>query len=58
MLVSTKMPRIVVGRAISDIKLEKPFKLIIGGGCGAGKSEFIRKTSRKEFFVFIGQNYI
>ena len=44
------MPRIVEGRAISDIKLEKPFKLIVGGGSGAGKSEFIKKIVDKNFF--------
>ena len=44
------MPRIVEGRAISDIKLEKPFKLIVGGGSGAGKSEFIKKLLDKNFF--------
>jgi len=35
---------------ITDTKLEKPFRLIVGGGSGSGKTEFVKELVEKSHF--------
>ena len=44
------MSRLVEGHEIDDIKLKKPFRLIIAGGSGCGKSQFCKKLVDENFF--------
>ena len=44
------MPRIVAARKLGGLKLEKPFRLIVAGGFGCGKSEFVRSLVEKNYF--------
>ena len=36
------MPKFVEGREIYDARLEKPFRLIIGGASGSGKTSLLK----------------
>ena len=38
------------GRPTTDSKLEKPFRLIIGGGSGTGKTTFLQRLVNEEHF--------
>ena len=42
--------RLVSGREISDAKLEKPFRLIVGGGSGSGKTTFLKNLLDQNHF--------
>ena len=44
------MSRVIEGHIIEDIKLEKPFRLIIAGGSGCGKSMFCKQLVDQNFF--------
>ena len=44
------MSRLVEGHIIEDIKLQKPFRLIIAGGSGCGKSQFCKQLIDQNFF--------
>ena len=48
--ISIKMFRIVDGHEINDLKLKKPFRLIVGGGSGCGKSKFCQELVNRNFF--------
>ena len=37
------MPKFIEAREICDSRLEKPFRLIIGGGSGSGKTSFLKQ---------------
>ena len=38
------MPKFVEGREIYDARLEKPFRLIIGGASGSGKTSLLKNV--------------
>ena len=40
---SVNMPKFIEAREICDSRLEKPFRLIIGGGSGSGKTSFLKQ---------------
>ena len=42
--------RLITAHEITDCKLEKPFRLIVGGGSGCGKTEFVRDLVNKNHF--------
>ena len=42
--------RVVFGREVVDSKLEKPFRLIIGGGSGCGKTTILKEIVDKSHF--------
>ena len=42
--------RVICGRAVVDSKLEKPFRLIIGGGSGCGKTTILKEIVDKSHF--------
>ena len=44
------MTKLVEGLKINSIKLEKPFRLIVGGGSGSGKSFFVQKLIEENHF--------
>ena len=44
------MSRLVEGHVIDDLKLQKPFRLIIAGGSGCGKSQFCKQLVDENFF--------
>ena len=44
------MSRLVEGHIIDDVKLQKPFRLIIAGGSGCGKSKFCQQLVDENFF--------
>ena len=44
------MPCIIEGREIEGLKLQKPFRIIVAGGSGCGKTEFVKKLVNKNFF--------
>ena len=43
--------RVVFGRDVVDTKLEKPFRLIIGGGSGCGKTSLLKKIVENSHFL-------
>ena len=49
-VVSLKMFRIVNGHKVTDNKLQKPFRLIVGGASGSGKSQIVKEIVDKNFF--------
>ena len=42
--------RLISAHEISDTKLEKPFRLIVGGGSGTGKTTFVKDLVDKNHF--------
>ena len=44
------MVRIVEGHIIPDIRLQKPFRLVVGGPSGSGKTSFVQQLVDKDFF--------
>ena len=44
------MSRLVEGHILDDLKLQKPFRLIIAGGSGCGKSQFCKQLVDQNFF--------
>ena len=40
----------IFGKAINDCKLEKPFRLIVGGGSGTGKTTLLQQLVNKSHF--------
>ena len=45
-----KNMRIVNGHEIADFKLKKPFRIIVGGGSGCGKTRITKKIVDNNFF--------
>lgn len=41
---------LINGQEVSDTKLEKPFRLMVGGGSGSGKTEFVKKLVNSNHF--------
>jgi len=41
---------LITAHEIPDSKLEKPFRLIVGGGSGSGKTEFVKKLVNENHF--------
>ena len=41
---------LITAHEIPDCKLEKPFRLIVGGGSGSGKTEFVKELVNKNHF--------
>lgn len=41
---------LITAHEVSDSKLEKPFRLIVGGGSGSGKTEFVKKLVNTNHF--------
>ena len=41
---------LITAREIPDSKLEKPFRLIVGGGSGSGKTEFVKRLVNESHF--------
>ena len=44
------MPRIIKALDIGSNLLETPFRIIVSGGSGVGKTEFVKKVVNKEFY--------
>ena len=44
------MPKFIEAREICDSRLEKPFRLIIGGASGSGKTSFLKKLVDSSHF--------
>lgn len=44
---------LISAHEIIDTKLEKPFRIIVGGGSGTGKTEFVKKLVNKNHFSSI-----
>ena len=44
------MPRLIEGLLVGQHKLEKPFRLIVAGGSGSGKSYFVKQLVEKSHF--------
>ena len=44
------MNRIIIGHIVNDCKLVKPFRLIVGGGSGAGKTQIVKQIVDNNFF--------
>ena len=44
------MVRIVEGHTIPDIRLQKPFRLVVGGPSGSGKTSFVQNLVDNDFF--------
>lgn len=44
------MPRLIKGLLVGQQKLEKPFRLIVAGGSGSGKSCFVKQLVEKSHF--------
>ena len=42
--------RVINAHEVCDSKLEKPFRLIVGGGSGSGKTEFVKKLVDRNHF--------
>ena len=42
--------RLICGREVVDSKLEKPFRLIIGGGSGCGKTTLLKEIVEKSHY--------
>jgi len=42
--------RLLTAHEVCDSKLEKPFRLIVGGGSGSGKTEFVKELVNKNHF--------
>ena len=42
--------RVVFGREVEDTKLKKPFRLIIGGGSGCGKTSLLKQIVENSHF--------
>ena len=49
-LIRLKMTRVIEGHIVRDIRLQKPFRIIVAGGSGCGKTEFVKKLVNKSFF--------
>ena len=45
-----KMNRIITGHIVNDHKLVKPFRIIVGGGSGAGKTQIVKQIVDNNFF--------
>jgi len=41
---------LITAHEIPDSKLEKPFRLIVGGGSGTGKTEFVKRLVNESYF--------
>ena len=41
---------LITAHEVPDSKLEKPFRLIVGGGSGSGKTEFVKKLVNESHF--------
>ena len=41
---------LITAHEVPDSKLEKPFRLLVGGGSGSGKPEFVKKLVNKSHF--------
>ena len=41
---------LINAKQVTDTKLEKPFRLIVGGGSGSGKTEFVKKLVQNDHF--------
>jgi len=41
---------LITAHEVPDSKLEKPFRLIVGGGSGSGKTEFVKKLVNNNHF--------
>ena len=52
------MPRIIGGLNIGPQELESPFRLIVAGGSGSGKTEFVKKVVNKRFYSNTIENII
>ena len=52
------MPRIIEGINIGQTELASPFRLIIAGGSGSGKTEFVKKIVNKRFYTEPIENVI
>ena len=44
------MTRVIEGHTVRDLRLQKPFRIIVAGGSGCGKTEFVKKLVNKSFF--------
>ena len=44
------MPRVIEGLVVGDRKIEKPFRIIVAGGSGSGKSCFVQKLVEENHF--------
>jgi len=42
---------LITAQEIPDSKLEKPFRLIVGGGSGSGKTEFVKRLVNNNHFA-------
>ena len=47
---SFNMRTTVFGKEVFDCKLEKPFRLIVGGGSGTGKTTFLKQLVDQSHF--------
>ena len=59
------MPKVVQGLQVDPPKLQKPFRLLVGGGSGSGKSCFVKRLVEENHFdssfnqiVYIYPNYL
>ena len=43
--------RLITAQQVPDSKLEKPFRLIVGGGSGSGKTEFVKRLVNESHFA-------
>jgi len=46
-----RMPKVIEGYLVDDAKIQKPFRLIVAGGSGSGKTEFVKKLVHEDFFT-------
>lgn len=44
------MPKIVKGFLIESPKLQKPFRLLVAGGSGSGKTEFVKRLVNEKYY--------
>ena len=44
------MPRIIEALNIGESELQTPFRLLVSGGSGSGKTEFVKKIVNKRFY--------
>lgn len=42
--------RLITAHEVSDSKLQKPFRLLVGGGSGSGKTEFVKQLVNSNHF--------
>ena len=52
------MPKVVHGFELESSKLQKPFRLIVAGGSGSGKTEFVKKLVQKNHFKSAFDNIV